>query len=99
MFYGVQQNLPAALPAVPWLLGCSALRARDALRPAKRELGFAGLGQALRAQLVTQNGFTNQINDTGVTKRQVNSTLSEIIAPLLSARLHARAITTIRINM
>jgi len=29
--------------------GCSALRAEDALRPAKRELGFAGLGQALRA--------------------------------------------------
>ena len=26
----VQQNLPAALPAVPWLLGCSALRAKDA---------------------------------------------------------------------
>jgi len=29
--------------------GCSALRAQDALRPAKRELGFAGLRQALRA--------------------------------------------------
>jgi len=28
---------------------CSALRAEDALRPAKRELGFAGLRQALRA--------------------------------------------------
>ena len=27
---GAQQNLPAALPAVPWLLGCSALRAKDA---------------------------------------------------------------------
>ena len=27
---GRQQNLPAALPAVPWLLGCSALRAEDA---------------------------------------------------------------------
>ncbi len=25
-----EQNLPAALPAVPWLLGCSALRAEDA---------------------------------------------------------------------
>ena len=56
--YGRQQNLPAALAAVPWLLACSALRARDALRPAKRELGFAGLGQALRAHLVTQIGFT-----------------------------------------
>ena len=53
-----QQNLPAALPAVLWLLGCSALRAKDALRPAKRELGFAGLGQALRAHFSTQNGFT-----------------------------------------
>ena len=30
-------------------VACSALRAEDALRPAKRELGFAGLGQALRA--------------------------------------------------
>ena len=29
--------------------GCSALRATDALRPAKRELALAGLGQALRA--------------------------------------------------
>ncbi len=57
--YDRQQNLPAALPAVPWLLGCSALRAEDALRPAKRELGFAGLGQALRAHLVTQRGFTD----------------------------------------
>ena len=55
---GRQQNSPAAPPAVPWLLGCSALRAKDALRPAKRELGFAGLGQALRAHLVTQIGFT-----------------------------------------
>ncbi len=36
-------------PAVLWLLGCSALRAKDPLRPAKRELGFAGLGEALRA--------------------------------------------------
>ena len=53
-----QQNLPAALAAVPSLLACSALRAKDALRPAKRELGFAGLGQALRAHLVTQIGFT-----------------------------------------
>ena len=25
-----QQNLPAALAAVPWLLACSALRAKDA---------------------------------------------------------------------
>lgn len=33
---------------------CSALRAKDALRPAKRVLGFAGLGQALRAHLRTQ---------------------------------------------
>ena len=29
--HGAQQNLPAALPAVQWLLGCSALRAKDAL--------------------------------------------------------------------
>ena len=27
---GAQQNLPAALAAVPWLLACSALRATDA---------------------------------------------------------------------
>jgi hypothetical protein len=56
--YSSQQNLPAALPAVPRLLGCSALRAKDALRPAKRELGYAGLGQALRAHFSTGNGFT-----------------------------------------
>jgi hypothetical protein len=62
------------------------------LRPAKRELGFAGLGQALRAHLVTQRGFTDRINDTCVTKRQVNSALSEIIAPWLSARIRARAV-------
>ena len=41
------------------MLRCSALRAKDALRPAKRELGYAGLGQALRAHLVTQIGFTD----------------------------------------
>ena len=27
--YFTQQNLPAALAAVPWLLACSALRAQD----------------------------------------------------------------------
>jgi len=46
---GAQQKIPAALAAVPWLLACPALRAIDALRPAKRELDFAGHGQALRA--------------------------------------------------
>ena len=30
MIYGRQQNLPAALAAVPLLLACSALRAKDA---------------------------------------------------------------------
>ena len=30
MFYGTQQNLPAALAAVQWLLACSALRAKNA---------------------------------------------------------------------
>jgi len=46
---GRQQKIPAALAAVPRLLACSALRAKDPLRPAKRELRFAGLGEALRA--------------------------------------------------
>jgi hypothetical protein len=83
----VQQNLPAALAAVPWLLACSALRARRSRTKHKRDACFVLCREALRAHLVTQGGFPDRINDTSVTKRQVNSALSEIIAPLLFADL------------
>jgi hypothetical protein len=78
-----QQNLPAALAAVPWLLACSALRARGSRTKHKRDACFVLCREALRANLVTQIGFSELINDTSVTKRQVNSTLSAIIAKLM----------------
>ena len=36
--------------------------------------------EALRAHLVTHDGFPDWINDTSVPKRQVNSTFSDIVA-------------------
>jgi hypothetical protein len=56
---GGQQNLPAALAAVPWLLACSALRARRSRTKHKRDACFVLCREALRAHLVTQNGFTD----------------------------------------
>src|SRR6186997_2253484 len=75
--HGVQQNLPAPLAAVPWLLACSALRARRSRTKHKRDACFVLCREALRAQLVTQSGFTDCKVEQGVTKRQVNSTLCE----------------------
>jgi len=48
------------------------------LRRTSGTLVFVLLRQALRAHLVTQKGFTGGINDTCVTKRQVNSALYAI---------------------
>jgi len=46
--YCVQQNLPAALAAVPWLLACSGLRGKDRGRRASGTLAFARRREPLR---------------------------------------------------
>jgi len=59
---GAQQNLRAALPAVPWLLGCSALRAKDALRPPARGPALAGSGRHFGQILAAKYAFAELKN-------------------------------------
>jgi len=59
----------------PRVLGPTRQRSRT---KHKRDACFVLCREALRAQLVTQLGFPDLINDTGVTNRQVNSTLAAI---------------------
>lgn len=71
----IQQNLPAALAAgavAPRVLAPARQRSRT---KHKRDVCFVLCREALRAHLVTQNGFTDRQIQRCVTKRQVNSTL------------------------
>jgi len=53
-----EQDLRAALPAVLWLLGCSALRAKDALRPPASGPALAGSGRHFGQILAAECAFT-----------------------------------------
>jgi len=59
---GREQDLRAALPAVPWLLGCSALRAKDALRPPASGPALAGSGRRFGQILAAKYAFTELKN-------------------------------------
>ncbi len=75
---GRQQNSPAALPAVPWLLGCSALRAEDRyarpsgslVKPGSR--GAPGTCASRKSHKVLYNDLYTR------GARQVNSALNEM---------------------
>ena len=73
-----QQNLPAALPAVPLLLGCSALRAKDAFVAQAGRLFCAP--QAGAPGTCASRKSCKRVNNGLYTRgaRQVNSAFSDM---------------------